>query len=262
MNNLTKLQSLERIISSKDITVFFQPILDTKQQTIMGYEALSRGPKNSPLYNPIALFSAAKHAEKLSELELLCRETAIAEFVSKNLPGKLFLNVSPSTLLDASHPKGETLQLLAKYGLSAKRVVIELTEGEPFDNSELLLEAISHYRSYGLHIAIDDFGAGYSGLKQWSELKPDIVKIDRYFIDQCDKNDVKKEFLRFIIELAKLTNTRVIAEGIERSNELELLGSLGVELAQGYLLAKPALKPAIHYNDFVPMPSHLSSYMI
>ena len=103
-----------------------------------------------------------------------------------------------------------------------------------------MLKTIAHYRELGFSIAIDDLGAGYSGLKQWSELCPEFVKIDRYFIDHCDQSVVKKEFLKSIIELAKATNTQVIAEGIERAEELRLLESLGVQHAQGFLLERPS----------------------
>ena len=266
MQNLKQSSCLKSILDSRSITTLFQPILDINQESILGYEALSRGPQNSDLFSPLALFSEAERKGCLSELELLCREKAIENFAALKLPGKLFLNVSPSALLQASHPKGETLQLLAKYGLPTSQVVIEITEREPFLNSDLLFEAIRHYRSLGLHIAIDDFGSGYSGLKQWSELKPDIVKIDRYFIDHCDKSVVKKEFLRSILELAKITNTRVIAEGIERTQELELLKSLGVELAQGYLLERPVTSPCISFDDcieaqkLVDLPKNNKSY--
>lgn len=243
MQSVQQNVTLEEVLASRNITTLFQPILDINNESILGYEALSRGPKDSNLFNPLSLFSKAHELGLLSELELLCREKAIEWFVAHDLPGKLFLNVSPSALLESAHPKGETLQILAKYGLPASRVVIEITETEPLLNSDLLPEAINHYRNLGLHIAVDDFGSGYSGLKQWSEIKPDIVKIDRYFIDHCDKSIVKKEFLRSILELAKITNTRVIAEGIERTKELELLKQLGVELAQGFLLEKPCRQP-------------------
>lgn len=251
MQNLKQSISLKAILSKRQITTLFQPILDIEKETVLGYEALSRGPENSSLFSPVELFAQAEKDACLSELELLCREKAIENFVAQGLPGKLFINVSPSALLEAAHPKGETLQLLAKYGLATSRVVIEITEREPLAQSDLLFEAIKHYRDLGLHIAIDDFGSGYSGLKQWSELKPDIVKIDRYFIDHCDKSVVKKEFLRSILELAKITNTRVIAEGIERTQELTLLKNLGVELAQGFLLERPVLSPCQSFDECI-----------
>ncbi|WP_462170417.1 bifunctional diguanylate cyclase/phosphodiesterase [Pseudoalteromonas xiamenensis] len=246
---MSEQQVLHSIIEKGEIQTVFQPIFDIAKKQILGYEALSRGPKGSVLESPDRLFTTANEAEKLSELELLCRDSAIKHFVALDLPGKLFINVSPVTLLDPHHPRGKTLHLLDKYGLSANRVVIEVTEQDKVDDGFLLLKTIAHYRELGLSIAIDDLGAGYSGLKQWSELCPDFVKLDRYFVDHCDQSIVKREFLKTIIELAKATGTAVIAEGIERSEELRLLESLGIAHAQGFLLERPSNKPSKTLHD-------------
>ncbi|WP_404341371.1 GGDEF domain-containing protein [Pseudoalteromonas mariniglutinosa] len=240
---------LQDILQNNTIKTLFQPIFDIANQQILGYEALSRGPQGSELEMPAALFRVAAECNKISELELLCRSKAIENFVKLNLQGKLFLNVSPKTLLDPCHPKGETLHLVEHFGLAAKRVVIEVTEQEKVDDGFLLIKTIAHYRQLGFSIAIDDLGAGYSGLKQWSELCPDYVKIDRYFIDHCDQSVVKKEFLKSIIILAKATSTQVIAEGIERLEELKLLESLGIGHAQGFLLERPSMQPSYQFNS-------------
>lgn len=113
----------------------------------------------------------------------------------------------------------------------------------------MLLKTIAHYRELGFTIAIDDLGAGYSGLKQWSELCPDFVKIDRYFIDHCDQSEVKKEFLKSITILARATNTQVIAEGIERPEELTFVENLGISNVQGFLLEKPSIKPSEDFSS-------------
>ncbi|WP_349304671.1 bifunctional diguanylate cyclase/phosphodiesterase [Pseudoalteromonas sp. BDTF-M6] len=246
--NTDLIAELTLILRQRSITTVFQPIFDVTKQRIIGYEALSRGPQGSPLHAPAVLFSCAQQAQRLSELELLCRETAIATFAELQLDGKLFLNVSPNTLLDPAHPKGQTLQLLRKYGLGPQQVVIELTEQDKVEDADLLRVAVEHYRELGFHIAIDDLGAGYSGLKQWSEIQPDIVKIDRYFIDHCDFSPVKREFLKSIIDLAKATNTQVIAEGIERFEEFQLVTRLGIGNVQGYFLACPSVQPERHYR--------------
>lgn len=231
---------LDDILRNEAVYPMFQPIFDIAKEQILGFEALSRGSVNNELAQPDKMFAAASKYDRLSELELLCRKKAIAQFAALNLPGKLFLNVSPKALLDPHHPKGETLHLIEEAGLNSSRVVIEVTEQDKVDDGFLLLKTISHYRQLGFQIAIDDLGAGYSGLKQWSELCPDFVKVDRYFIDYCDQSIVKREFLKSIIELAKATNTAVIAEGIERDEELKLLKKMGIVNAQGFLLARPS----------------------
>lgn len=117
----------------------------------------------------------------------------------------------------------------------------------PFPSNDILLKALNKYRQFGFNIAIDDLGAGYSGLKQWSYLRPDIVKIDRYFIDQCDQDVMKREFLKILFELGRISNAHVIAEGIETKEEFELLRELGMVYSQGFFLAKPSEIPTRTY---------------
>ena len=252
MINFSEQTCLEQIIDQQNVNIEFQPIFDIATQQILGYEALTRGPANSPYQSPFELFALADRLGRLSELELICRKEAIHRYVELELGGKLFLNVSPAVLLDAQHPKGETLQLLRYYGLAFERVVIEVTERQKVDDT-LLKQAVNYYRDLGFTIAIDDLGVGHSGLQQWSELLPDIIKIDRYFIQNCHIDIVKKAFLRSIIFLAEATNARVIAEGIEQYGELKLLLGLGVSYVQGYLLEMPQANPSkyfpAHIND-------------
>jgi len=170
---------------------------------------------------------------------MTCRKTACRRYSQGALRGKLFLNASPETLLDATHKPGRTLELLHTYGISADNVVIELTEQAPADDLELLDKALHHYRSMGFSIALDDLGAGYSSLRLWSELRPDYVKIDRYFIDGIHLDPVKREFVESILKIARASRAHVIAEGIELREELAVLAGMGIDLVQGYLLGRP-----------------------
>jgi len=240
-------ETIQLIISNKLITTVFQPIFDTENEVIVGYEALTRGPEKSTLYSPDLLFQAAEKYNLLSELDLICRASAIAQFVKLKLPGKLFINICLSVMLNKDHPYGETIKLVEQSGLSPQQVVIEISEKSPFPNTDILLKALSKYKQFGFDIAIDDLGAGYSGLKQWSYLRPDIVKIDRYFIDKCDQDVMKKEFLKILFELGRISNAHVIAEGIETKEEFELLRELGMVYSQGFFLAKPKEIPTRTY---------------
>ena len=247
---------LEKIIAENLITTVFQPIYDVSQEVVFGYEALTRGPKNSALYSPDDLFDHATRYHLLSELELICRASAIKNFAKLKLNGKLFINVSPAVMLNKDHPNGETIKLVENAGIACDQVVIEISEKYPFPNSDVLRNAINKYRHFGFKVAIDDLGAGYSGLKQWNHLRPDIVKIDRYFIDGCDQDAMKREFLRVLFELGHISNARVIAEGIETKAEFELLKTLGMEYAQGFYLAKPNEHPSSQY-PFLSTPKTL-----
>lgn len=246
-------RQLLNIIAQKAITTVFQPIFNVHEKSIFGYEALTRGPENSELRAPDALFHCATQHNLLSELEILCRDKAISHFAQLKLQGKLFLNISPLVLLNNNHPQGETIRLVRQAGLSCKQIVIELSEKYPVPNNTMLSEALAKYRQFGFDVAIDDLGAGYSGLKLWSQLRPNIVKIDRYFVENCHQDSFKRKFLKAIFDLAQSAKAQVIVEGIETLAEFELLQSLGMVYAQGFYLARPNAKPIKHY------PQHLDA---
>ena len=252
MTTTEQLSALSSILTQSGLHSLFQPIICLSERRILGYEALSRGPSNSPLHSPIALFAVARQAGRLSELEIACRESACRRFNEQQLPGKLFLNVSPESLLEAAHQPGRTLQLLDDFGIPPSQVVIELTEQTPTDDFELLQTALHHYRAMGFSIALDDLGAGYSSLRLWSELRPDYVKIDRHFIDGIHQDALKREFVGSILQIAKASRAQVIAEGIELPEELAVLTELGVDLVQGYLLCRPQEHPPRDARPMMP----------
>lgn len=247
-----QLGALTTILNDGGLHSLFQPIVSLSQQRIIGYEALSRGPSNSPLHSPLTLFAVARQAGRLSDLEIACRESACRRFSDRQLQGKLFLNVSPESLLEPSHPPGRTLELLQSFGIAPSRVVIELTEQTPTDDFQLLFNALHHYRAMGFSIALDDLGAGYSSLRLWSELRPDYVKIDRHFIDGIHLDPLKREFVGSILQIARTAKAQVIAEGIELQEELLTLRDMGVDLLQGYLLGRPLEQPARGALDLLP----------
>lgn len=234
-----QLSALDQILAHGDLHCLFQPILSLSERRLVGYEALTRGPSNGPLHSPLPLFSIARSSGRLSQLELLCRRKACARFRDLKLEGKLFLNVSPESLLEPTHQPGRTLQLLQTFGISPSDVVIELTEQTPIEDFTLLDTALHHYRAMGFSIALDDLGAGYSSLRLWSELRPDYVKIDRHFIEGIHLDAVKREFVGSILKMAHASRAQVIAEGIEIPEELAVLSEMGVDLVQGYLLGRP-----------------------
>jgi EAL domain-containing protein (putative c-di-GMP-specific phosphodiesterase class I) len=239
----TSASEVEHLLFKQDLTILFQPIVNTTIGAELGFEALVRGPEGSRLHDAYTLFTAAADAGLLLPLEMLCREHAIRRFVALKLPGKLFLNVSPMALLDSQHHSGQTLRLLEQYGLDSRRVVIELSERYPMQDTDLLLHATRHYASMGLQIAIDDLGAGYSGLKLWSELTPDYVKIDRHFVAGVHADRIKREFVRFIRDISGRIGCQVIAEGVETADEYEALTGLGIRHLQGYYLGRPVSQP-------------------
>lgn len=242
---------LKTILNEGLITPLFQPIYDLSTGDVFGFEALSRGPKDTELFFPDALFPFAQAQGRLHDLELLCRSRAISRFVELKLPGQLFLNVSASLLSSPDHQKGMTLSILNELGISQGNIVIELSEQHPYDQNGLTHQSVEHYRDMGFQVAIDDLGAGYSGLRLWSELRPNIVKLDKHFIDGIDRDEVKREFVRSIILIAQRLRCSLIAEGIERQQELDQLIELGVRYGQGYFLQRPVEQPDTSANEYL-----------
>lgn len=235
---------LIRIIEQRQLTPNFQPIISMATGEIYAYEGLIRGPSNSPLHSPLSLFRAAGQFGLLLEVERLCRQVMLEAFVQQKLMGKLFLNVSPECLLDENFKNGETLDYMRSLGLEPHRVVIELTENQPTYDYSLLLEAVRHYRSMGLEIAIDDLGEGFSSLRLWFELRPEYVKVDQHFIQNINQDPIKLQFVRSIQQIAENSSTQIIAEGIETRAEFMIIKDLGILLGQGYYIARPNAIPA------------------
>lgn len=234
---------LDDILERGKLSALFQPIVSLSRQEIYGYEGLIRGPSNSSLHAPTHLFATAQRYGRHNELDYLCRQTLIEQFAQLQLPGRLFLNVNPSILMSPDFKKGLTTQFLASCGLDPNRVVIEITETQPIEEYHLICKAIEHYRKEGFMIAIDDLGAGYSGLKLWSEMQPDFVKIDRHFISGVDKDKVKRQFINSIMEISRTIGCHVIAEGVETREEYIAVRKLGAGFSQGYYFARPDSQP-------------------
>ncbi|WP_058023270.1 bifunctional diguanylate cyclase/phosphodiesterase [Pseudohongiella spirulinae] len=241
--------ALHQLIEDGEIHVLFQPVISGVEKKVVGYEALSRGPSDSPLHSPLTLFAAARHVGLLSELEILCRRKAMEKFVELGLDGLLFINVSPETLLEQHHNSGLTLKMLKDIGLAPSRVVIELTEHAPIDDVGLLSAALIHYRQMGFAIAIDDLGAGYSSLRLWTELKPDYVKIDRHFISNIHKDSVKREFVASLISMSKASRSHIVAEGVELAEEFNTLMHMGADWMQGFWFERPSNQPQLSNCD-------------
>ncbi|MET1256265.1 GGDEF domain-containing protein [Aliikangiella maris] len=260
MNDSLIRLELEKILSRQNITSVFQPIVNVRSKKILGFEALTRGPSDSPLHSPEQLFQAATRLGRLPELELLCREKSIDAFIERQFDGLLFINISPMALLEPNYPKGETIRLVEETPLSPNQIVIEVSEKYPTLDIGALRHALNYYRSQGFRTAIDDLGAGYSDLRLWSELRPNFVKIDRHFISSIDRDSVKREFIKGISDIAKSLGCEVIAEGIETEDEMTTVKNIGIEICQGYYIAKPSNNPPVEQitTNLVEMPEKIS----
>lgn len=238
------LPRLTEILEKRQLGALFQPVVNMQTGNIIGYEGLIRGPSDSPLHSPMNLFKVASANGMSAKLDRACSKVVSARFAELNLPGKLFLNVSPESLLHYEQRRGEVLGYLQQCGISPERVIIELTETQPTYDYELLRRAVMFYRAMGFQIAIDDLGEGFSSLRLWSELRPEYVKIDMHFIQGINLDPVKLQFVRSIHEIARESGSLVIAEGIETQAELLMIRDLGIAYGQGYQIARPNNFPA------------------
>jgi len=236
-------ETLLALIREERLTAVFQPILDYRSQAYMGYEGLIRGPVDSPLHSPAALFDLAHRLDLTMELERACRTTIFRAFAALGLSGNLFVNASPGCLKDPQFRNGETHELLRSLGLSPSRIIIELTENQQIEDFADLHDTLIHYRGQGYRIAIDDLGEGFSNLRLWSELRPEYVKIDRHFIQGIADDALKFQLVRSMHEIAETCGAFIIAEGIENEADFTTVRDLGIACGQGFFIARPQAQP-------------------
>lgn len=227
------------ILKNKSIRTVYQPIVGLDDGHILGYEALSRGPRDSFFESPTALFDTAEKFNRLWEVEMLCRTKALEN--ARRLPkGKLlFINVNPEMIKDRKFKKGSTKEYISRFGINPSSIIFEITEKTAVTDYKIFRKTIDNYISQGYKIAIDDTGAGYSGLRLLAETHPQYIKIDMALIRDIDKERIKQELMKTFCSFAKITNMRLIAEGIETIGELNTLIDIGVQYGQGYFLQRP-----------------------
>lgn len=234
---------ISELVRDARIATLFQPIVDPRTRGVCGFEALARGPSDSWLHSPQNLFEAARRCGMRLDLDFACIQNAFRRFVAARVAGQLFVNVSPDSIYEEPDFAQRFLSCAASAGMSPNRVVIELTEESLLDDYARLRSALQGLRDAGCEIAIDDLGAGSSGLRTWSELKPDFVKIDRYFVSGIDADKTKLEFVRSILDVGRAIGCRVIAEGVETERECRELVDLGLDRLQGNLFGRPGTAP-------------------
>lgn len=238
-------EELNMIIINKEIRAVFQPIISLRDGSILGHEALSRITCGSAIENPEMLFNIASKYNRLWDLELLCRTTALEaayKFMIPPYSKKLFLNVNPNIIHDEKFIKGFTKGFLKQYDIAPQDVIFEITERNVVTDIEGFTKAIGHYKEQDYKIAIDDAGAGYSGLNLISDVNPHYIKLDMKLIRNVNKDGLKFALLKGMVEFSRVSNISLIAEGIETYEELDALVNLGVQYGQGYYIQKPSSK--------------------
>ena len=212
----------------------YQPIVSWPQRTIFGYEALVRSSEKE-LPHPGALFGAADKLDRSRDLGRVIRRKSIEPFASTDPELRLFLNLHAQDLLDET--LFETDSALVRM---AHRVVLEITERAQLESVVDVSNRVARLRELGFKVAIDDIGAGYSGLTSFALLKPDMVKLDMALVRDIDKDPVKRRLASLVIQLCRDLGIEVVGEGIETRPERDVLLELGCDLLQGYLFGRPS----------------------
>lgn len=236
---------LKKIMERKSLDTYFQPILKLETGETIGFEVLNRPAVSKQFSTTEIFYDFVGQTDQVFSFECFSRNLSLTRYISRLTKDTrqdvslIFINVHPHVLLDSNYHSGETLQLLYELGIEPRQVIFELTEKSAVTDFALFEKVLSNYRSQGFRIAIDDVGSGYNSLKTLVYLKPEFIKLDQSLIKNIDQNVEQQKLVTLIIEYAKQSFTKVIAEGIETIYELDYLREKGVHYGQGYVLGKP-----------------------
>jgi EAL domain-containing protein (putative c-di-GMP-specific phosphodiesterase class I) len=218
-----------------DFSFAFQPIVDIESQTVFAYEALVRGRSNE---SAGAVFAAIQPS-RLHAFDRAARIQAIGLAASLGLNTGLSLNFMPQSLESLPDAISSTIDAVRKAGLSERKMFVEVTEGELIRDLAGFAESINRYRASGIHLVIDDFGAGHAGLNLLADFQPDVIKIDMHLVRDIDSKGPRQAIVRAVLQACDDLGIEVIAEGVETEPEYRWFRRAGVRLFQGYLFGRP-----------------------
>ena len=236
---------LEKLLQEDLLYPVFQPIVNLETASIHAHEALIRGPHGTSLHTPDSLLRAAADEHMGYEFENACVRAALQTWGQLKVPGRLFINISAGVLtqLMALRGRDAVLQLIHQLGVIPSLLVLEITEHERVENMDHFAEVIAEVRTAGVSIALDDFGDGHSSLRLWSQIKPEVVKIDKYFTKNLNENGDRLKTIQALQQIAAIFGSELVAEGIENQEDLRVLRDLGITYGQGYFLGHPDRNP-------------------
>jgi EAL domain-containing protein (putative c-di-GMP-specific phosphodiesterase class I) len=237
-----------------EFSMAFQPVVDVSTGCIFGHEALVRGPAGQ---GAGTVLSRVEQPNRYA-FDQQCRVKAIelaSQLYTLDDDTKLSINFMPNAVYEPRACIRLTLATAMRCKFPLDRIIFEFTENEQLDTAHVL-NILRTYRDIGFKTAIDDFGAGHAGLALLTKFQPDIVKLDMELIRGIDRDFVKRTIVKNTIRMLHDLGIRPLCEGVETSEELCVLRDLGVELMQGYLLAKPAFEalaipsPVVNFFTF------------
>ncbi len=216
----------------------YQPIFDVRNGSIFAHEALVRGPNGE---GAMSVLSQVTEANRY-RFDQACRVKAIKGASQLGIQENISINFLPNAIYKPELCIRTTLAAATTYGFPVDRIIFEVTEGERVDDGPWFAQILREYKRCGFKTAIDDFGAGYAGMKLLADFQPDIIKIDMDLVRNVDSNKARQAIVRSMVRLCEEMDIQVIAEGIETTAERDFLRDSGISLMQGFLLAKPAFR--------------------
>lgn len=223
----------------------FQPIFDLESRTVFAQEALLRGQDGRSAGQMMALVDD----ENIYNFDQTCRVTAIRVAAALGLTDRLSINFMPNAVYEPSACIRRTLWAADAHDFPIEKIIFEFTEVERVRDTAHLKSIVAAYKAMGFQTAIDDFGAGYSGLTLIADVVPDIVKIDRALVSGIDRDPARRSIVKGLRGICLDLGTKVVAEGIETPGELAALRDLGITLVQGFLLGRPQFEALQHEPD-------------
>jgi EAL domain-containing protein (putative c-di-GMP-specific phosphodiesterase class I) len=217
----------------------FQPIIDTANHRIWGYEALVRGINGETAESILGQVSEERRYRFDQAARVMAIETAGLLFKQKDL--RLSINFMPNAVYEPNACIQKSLAAAKRVDFPHRNLMFEFTEHERIEDAAHIRAIVETYRRLGFWTALDDFGAGHAGLGLLSRLQPDLIKIDMTLLRDIDRSHAKQAIVAGIVGIARALDIRVLGEGVENERELTILQAAGISLFQGYHFAKPAL---------------------
>lgn len=233
---------LDLLLSPSALTTLFQPVVALGADgslSIHGFEALTRGPRGTHASRADVLFEYVRRKRAEAAVDRVCALSALQ--AARSLPGRpsISLNVHAATLGQDEEFAGLLVDTAAACGYTADRLVIEVVEQSSRWNSAGFARAIAALRNAGARIALDDVGFGHSNLQMVLDVRPDFIKLDRYFVTGASADRARRTVLEAVQHLALGIGSQVVAEGVETPEDLDVVRGTGIALAQGYLFSPP-----------------------
>ncbi|XBQ04431.1 MAG: EAL domain-containing protein [Stappia sp.] len=222
-----------------DFTMAFQPIVDVANRCVWGYEALVRGVNGEGAHAVLDRVTA----ENRYRFDQACRVKAI-ELAAMLFPddgSRLSINFMPNAVYDPAACIRTTLLAASRTGFALDRIMFEFTENEPMLDTAHVQGIVAEYHRRGFLTAIDDFGAGHSGLRLLADFKVDLIKIDMDLVRDIDRDPARRTIVAGIAQIGRGLGVTVLAEGIETQAESAVLAAAGISLQQGYHFARPVV---------------------